>query len=138
MAGQSDRNHRPGAFVEYVVAEHEHRALTSSFVPTNRIEVGPFLMKTESVRDRFRVQVQDYAGLMRRLIPFYDQQLDVMRALIPFERKASLWVLDLGCGPGLMAAEMIAEFPHASLTLFDLTSVTDIPRAGVAWFLRAG
>ncbi|PYR07877.1 MAG: hypothetical protein DMF99_21170 [Acidobacteria bacterium] len=79
-------------------------------------------MKTESVREHFRIQVPDYQGLMRRLIPFYDNQRDVMLALIPFDRGVSLRVLDLGCGPGLMAARILAEFPHAQLTLFDLTA----------------
>ena len=79
-------------------------------------------MKTQDVREHFRVQVPDYPSLMRRLIPFYDKQRDLMRALIPFERDASLRVLDLGCGPGLMAQEILAEFPHARVTLFDLTT----------------
>ena len=79
-------------------------------------------MKTQDVRDHFRVQVPDYTGLMRKLIPFYDKQRDLMRALIPFDRNAGLRVLDLGCGPGLMAADILAEFPYARLTLFDLTA----------------
>ena len=79
-------------------------------------------MKTEHVREHFRVQVPDYAGLMRRLIPFYDEQRHLMLAVIPFDRGASLRVLDLGCGPGLMATAILTQFPHARLTLFDLTT----------------
>ena len=60
-------------------------------------------MDTERVREHFRVQVSDYAGLMKRLIPFYDQQREMMLRLIPFNTAASIRVLDLGCGPGLMA-----------------------------------
>jgi tRNA (cmo5U34)-methyltransferase len=59
---------------------------------------------------------------MRRLIPVYDHQRDLMIALIPFDRRASMRVLDLGCGPGLMATSILDAFPHAQLTLFDLTS----------------
>src|SRR6185369_17130869 len=59
---------------------------------------------------------------MRRLIPRYDQQQDLMLAMIPFERSRRLRVLDLGCGPGVMAARILAEFPQARLTLLDLTS----------------
>ncbi len=80
------------------------------------------LMKTQDVREHFRVQVPDYPGLMRRLIPFYDKQRDLMGALIPFDRHSALQVLDLGCGPGLMAADILTEFPHAKVTLFDLTA----------------
>lgn len=79
-------------------------------------------MDTAHVREHFRTQVPDYLGLMRRLIPFYDHQRDLMVALVPFARERPLKVLDLGCGPGVMAALMLAEFPRAHLTLFDLTS----------------
>jgi tRNA (cmo5U34)-methyltransferase len=79
-------------------------------------------MKTDQVREHFRVQVPEYAGLIRRLIPFYDKQQDLLLALIPFERTASLRVIDLGCGPGLLAANVLAEFPNAHLTALDLTS----------------
>jgi len=78
-------------------------------------------MKTQDVKEHFRVQVPDYPDLMRRLVPFYDEQRALMRALIPFDRDASLQVLDLGCGPGLMAAEILSEFPRSRVTLFDLT-----------------
>ena len=78
-------------------------------------------MRTQDVQEHFRIQVPDYPSLMRRLIPFYDEQRDLMRALISFDREAPLRVLDLGCGPGLMAADILAEFPRSHVTLFDLT-----------------
>ena len=58
---------------------------------------------------------------MQRLIPFYEVQRDVMLSLMPTDRLGSLQVLDLGCGPGLLARHILREFPHAQLTLFDLT-----------------
>ena len=81
----------------------------------------PFFMDTTTVRQHFRVQVSDYAGLMKRLIPFYDAQQEIVLRLIPFERSRPLRVLDLGCGPGLLAAAILTEFNHAELTTFDLT-----------------
>jgi tRNA (cmo5U34)-methyltransferase len=79
-------------------------------------------MNTLDVRDHFRRQVPHYEALMRRLIPGYDQQRDLVLALMPSDRDAMLRVLDLGCGPGLMAARILEAFPSARLTLFDLTS----------------
>ena len=58
---------------------------------------------------------------MKRLIPFYDEQQDIVLRLIPFERSAPLRVLDLGCGTGSLAAAILAEFNRADLTAFDLT-----------------
>ena len=79
-------------------------------------------MDAQQVRNHFRVQVSDYPNLMKRLIPFYDEQREMMLRLIPFDRSHSLRVLDLGCGPGLMAAQILSAYPSASLTAFDLTA----------------
>jgi tRNA (cmo5U34)-methyltransferase len=78
-------------------------------------------MNTSDVRDHFRRQVPDYEALMRRLIPGYDEQRGFVLALMPTDRSAALRVLDLGCGPGLLAASILEVFPSARLTLFDLT-----------------
>ena len=78
-------------------------------------------MDTQKVRNHFRVQVSDYPGLMKRLIPFYDEQREMMLRLVPFGRSASVRVLDLGCGPGLMASQILSAYPNATLTAFDLT-----------------
>lgn len=58
---------------------------------------------------------------MTRLIPFYSVQRDVIVALITAPKDAPLRILDLGCGPGLLAERVFTEFPRAQLTLFDLT-----------------
>lgn len=79
-------------------------------------------MKTEQVQEHFRTQVSVYPELMQRLIPHYDLQRDVMVTLMPKERDLPLRILDLGCGPGVMASRLVEEFPRAELTLFDLTA----------------
>ena len=79
-------------------------------------------MDTEQIRDHFRVQASDYPRLMKRLIPFYDEQREMILSLVPFDREASIRVLDLGCGPGLMAGEILSAYPKANLTAFDLTA----------------
>jgi tRNA (cmo5U34)-methyltransferase len=78
-------------------------------------------METDAIKRHFQIQVPEYASLMQRLIPFYDAQRNLMLRLIQLGRDAPMRLLDLGCGPGLMAARVFAEFPHAQLTLFDLT-----------------
>ena len=77
-------------------------------------------MKTAAVREHFRRQVQDYPDLMRRIIPFYDEQREVICRLIPFESHRAFRVLDLGCGPGLSARRILAEYSHAKLTALDV------------------
>jgi tRNA (cmo5U34)-methyltransferase len=82
---------------------------------------GRIAVKTEQVQEHFRVQVPAYSALMQRLIPHYDLQQDVMVALITKDRDQPLRILDLGCGPGVMASRLAEEFPRAQITLFDLT-----------------
>lgn len=78
-------------------------------------------METDSIRNHFKAQVSDYPALMKRLVPFFDEQREIMLGLIPFGREAPLRVLDLGCGPGLLAARLLSEYKRAELTAFDLT-----------------
>lgn len=78
-------------------------------------------MEANAIKRHFQIQVPEYASLMQRLIPFYDAQRELMLELIHFEHDAPLSVLDLGCGPGIMAARVLAEFPRARITLLDLT-----------------
>lgn len=79
-------------------------------------------MKTEAIREHFRAQVAEYPDLIKRLVPFYDEQRDIIVGLVPFARDRAIRVLDLGCGPGLLAAQLLSEYPCAELTAFDLTS----------------
>lgn len=76
---------------------------------------------TSQVQSHFRVQVSDYAHLMARLIPYYAEQREIVLRLVPFEPDARLNVLDLGCGPGPLAARILEAYPAARLTAFDLT-----------------
>ena len=78
-------------------------------------------MDTAQVQSHFRAQVAEYGELMRRIIPFYGEQRDLLVSLIPFERDADLSILDLGCGPGLFTHRLRREYPNARLTAFELT-----------------
>ena len=78
-------------------------------------------METDRVRHHFRVQVREYPALMKRLIPFYDEQREIILRLMPYDSAIPLNVLDLGCGPGLMAEKILSAYPNARLTAFDLT-----------------
>ena len=63
-------------------------------------------MEPDSIRHHFKAQVPDYPNLMKRLVPFFDEQREILLRLIPFDREAPLRILDLGCGPGLLAARL--------------------------------
>ena len=66
-------------------------------------------MEPDSIRHHFKAQVPGYPGLMKRLVPYFDEQREIMLGLIPFDRGASIRILDLGCGPGLLAARLLSR-----------------------------
>jgi tRNA (cmo5U34)-methyltransferase len=55
------------------------------------------------------------------LIPCYDQFYGSVMELLPFESDASIRVLDLGAGTGLLAAWVRRQFPKAALCLLDFS-----------------
>lgn len=40
-------------------------------------------MEPDSIRHHFKAQVPDYPGLMKRLVPFFDEQREILLGLIP-------------------------------------------------------
>jgi tRNA (cmo5U34)-methyltransferase len=57
----------------------------------------------------------------RRLIPCYDDFYTIALEVIPFHQDRELRVLDLGAGTGLLSSGVAARYPHALLTLVDLS-----------------
>lgn len=78
-------------------------------------------METEQVKDHFRRQVSEYEDLMRRIIPEYDFQAQLMLDLIPFDRSAGIRVIDLGSGPGTLSELVLDRYPNATVLAIDIT-----------------
>ena len=78
-------------------------------------------MERDNVKEHFRRQVHEYEDLMRRIVPEYDLQTQLIIQLIPFDIAASIRVLDLGSGPGTLSEPLLAAYPDATVVAFDLT-----------------
>jgi len=61
-----------------------------------------------------------YDAARSRLIPPYERFYSTVVALIPFAPDASIRILDLGAGTGLLSAFVRERFPNAHLHLIDL------------------
>jgi tRNA (cmo5U34)-methyltransferase len=70
----------------------------------------------------FDAAAPTYDAARARLVPCYDRFYASALAVIPFPRDASIEVLDLGAGTGLLAAWIVAAFPRARLTLVDIAA----------------
>lgn len=77
-------------------------------------------MNIDKVSEHFEREAFVYDELILRLIPNYEEQLDVIAKLIPFERTKQLTALDLGCGTGVLSYLILKLFPNAQVTAFDL------------------
>jgi tRNA (cmo5U34)-methyltransferase len=76
---------------------------------------------TLTIERLFDQAAQTYDQNRRTLVPCFDDFYGTVLNLIPFDRAASINILDLGAGTGLLSALVGAAFPHAQVTLVDIS-----------------
>ena len=74
----------------------------------------------ETIAQAFDASVDYYDDWMRMALPSYDGIFSAALEQIPFEKDASIRVLDLGAGTGLFSWHILGEYPAATFTLCDL------------------
>ena len=74
----------------------------------------------ETIAQAFDASVNYYDNWMRVALPSYDEIFTAALEQIPFEKNASVSVLDLGAGTGLFSWHILEEYPTAAFTLCDL------------------
>ncbi|MBN1450353.1 MAG: class I SAM-dependent methyltransferase [Anaerolineales bacterium] len=75
---------------------------------------------TEKITQAFDASVDYYDDWMRVALPSYAGIFAAALEQIPFEKTASVHVLDLGAGTGLFSWHVLEEYPAATFTLCDL------------------
>ena len=75
---------------------------------------------TETIAQAFDASVDYYDDWMRVALPSYAGIFAAALEQIPFEKNASIRVLDLGAGTGLFSWRVLEEYPAAQFTLCDL------------------
>lgn len=75
-----------------------------------------------NIQTIFDNAAQIYDQTRRQYIPCFDDFYGTALELIPYPRDAAINILDLGAGTGLMAALVAEAFPHAQITLLDISS----------------
>ena len=74
-----------------------------------------------NIKILFDNAAQIYDQTRRRYIPCFDDFYGTALELIPHPRNAAIEILDLGAGTGLLAALVAEAFPHAHITLLDIS-----------------
>jgi len=77
--------------------------------------------RMEKVRSHFDKEAQEFDGIIKNLIPYYDQMVEAIVSTIPFENSSNIEVLDLGCGTGTVSRAVRDAYPKANLTCLDIS-----------------
>jgi tRNA (cmo5U34)-methyltransferase len=92
-------------------------------------------MKTDKIKRHFEGEAQEFDRIILTLIPHYATMVRALVEAIPFARSMALRVIDLGCGTGAVAAQILESFPNAQVTCLDLAeNMIAIARARLAHF----
>jgi tRNA (cmo5U34)-methyltransferase len=74
----------------------------------------------DAVRQHFEQEAADFDRIIVELIPHYADMVRALVAAIPFDGSAQIQVVDLGCGTGTVAKQILEIFPRAEVTCLDL------------------
>jgi tRNA (cmo5U34)-methyltransferase len=74
----------------------------------------------DKVKEHFESEAQEFDRIILTLIPHYPTMVRTLVEAIPFGRSKPLRVIDLGCGTGTVAAQILDAFPNAEVTCLDL------------------
>jgi len=78
-------------------------------------------MDITAIKSGFDASAKTYDQTRRQLIPCFDDFYRTAVALIPYQKEDCFRVLDLGAGTGLLSSFVSEQFPHAHITLVDLS-----------------
>ena len=77
----------------------------------------------------FEEEAKGFDCVIPLLIPFYKEIYNILIDTIPFDRNASIKILDIGCGTGTFAKTLKEVFPYAQITCLDFAqNMIDIAR----------
>lgn len=92
----------------------------------------------DQVKEHFESEAGEFDGIIVRLIPYYREMVDALVAVLPFPARASIRVLDLGCGTGTVAERVLQMFPEAHVTCLDFSAkMIDMARCKLGGDARA-
>jgi len=74
----------------------------------------------ETIKQHFEEEAREFDRIIVTLIPDYLRMVEALVIAIPFEKTASVRVIDLGCGTGTVAKRVLESYPNAQVTCLDL------------------
>ncbi len=78
------------------------------------------MSNTDAIKQHFEREAGEFDRLIVALIPDYSGMVEALVASLPFDGDACIKVIDLGCGTGAVALNILRSFPHAQLICLDM------------------
>ncbi len=91
----------------------------------------------DTIKVHFEGEAPEFDRIILTLIPHYQTLVRALVEAIPFERSMPFRGIDLGCGTGIVAAQVLEVFPNAQITCLDLAeNMIAIAQARLARYTR--
>jgi len=78
------------------------------------------VLEMKKVKNHFQKEAEIFDGLIRTLIPNYEEMIEALAGVLPFHPREHVSILDLGSGTGNVSWAIKKRFPQAHLTCLDL------------------
>ncbi len=73
------------------------------------------------IRSNFSKKSREYDPWIRKVIPRYDEMLDVLISCIKVPKGRTIRIIDIGCGTATLSKKLLASHPDVELTCLDMT-----------------
>jgi tRNA (cmo5U34)-methyltransferase len=77
--------------------------------------------RMDKIKNHFEEEAEMYDGIIKNLIPYYNQMVEALMNTLPFDRTAEIDAIDLGCGTGTISRAVRDAYPKAKLTCVDIS-----------------
>ena len=77
--------------------------------------------QTERIKLHFDDAAKKFDNFIQNLIPNYNNMLEIVTAIIPFDEADDFEVIDLGCGTGTVSYYIKKRFKNAKITCMDIS-----------------
>lgn len=75
-----------------------------------------------TIQKSFDKQAEIFDELIIKLIPYYQEMINALVNIIPFNTNNPIKIMDIGCGTGTISYLLKQRFPNAQITCLDISS----------------